>query len=156
MNDSHVQRNTPRLLTHPATEDREDNLADLKGKGPREVLGALPPARLDWALGVATLVCAVVMVVLTVIPHALSKSSDAGDKKASAGAEQKTDQDTTKPPPKDPAQTKNDDKKPATADARKDQGKPSKDLVDKLKENDVKKDKPKDPFATIDDLLDKK
>lgn len=160
MKDVNHQATTPLPNSRPLHTISEDRLADLKGKGPREVLNGVAPPRLGMALLQSTVGTLAVMAVLTVGPYLWSQVVSSEAKKATPTNQpvKQDSADATKPEQK-PTEAKPSDKKPATADNKKDQTQPAKDVLNKLKENDVKKDKPKDPFGTnsnLDDLLDKK
>jgi hypothetical protein len=135
-------------------------LEGLNGNGPREALTAYAPGRLGGAMFQATVVCLLAMGVLTLVPYLMSKSPDPATKVEAKAAEKKTEPAAPKVEPKS-ADTKTTDKtekdksdtKAASTEPKKDKDKPTKDVIDKLKENDVKKDKPKDP---LEDLLDKR
>lgn len=138
----------------------EDRIADLKGKSSRDILKALPRPNLSLAMLVSTIGTVALMALLTFVPFLWGRFAGTEVKKPVAATKpDKTDNpDSTKPEQKT-TETKPGDKKPVTADNKKDQAQPAKDVLNKLKENDVKKDKPKDPFGTnsnLDDLLDKK
>jgi len=155
VNETNHQQTVTRTPARPAPGAREELLDGLKGKGPREVLGAIAPTRLGWAMLQATVGCLLLMAVLTVGPYLLAKHPS-GDAKAAKPADKTDDASPAKiEPAPDPAASKKTTEKPETkpsaAESKKDQGKPPKDILDKLKENDVKKDKPKDPFGTSKD-----
>jgi hypothetical protein len=143
--------------------DANDFLQRMKGKGPRESLGNSAPSSLGWAFLQATVGCFVLMAALTVGPYYLWGKGSGADEKTAAKATEKTDKqesvkNETKTPETPKATEKTGDKSgTTTADSKKDKAVPSKDIVDKLKENETKTGTPKDPFGTnIDDLIDKK
>jgi hypothetical protein len=104
------------------------------------------------------------MAALTVGPYYLWGKGSGADEKATAKAPENTDkQEAAKNDQKTPETPKTGEKSgdksgtTTTADSKKDKAVPSKDIVDKLKENEKKTGTPKDPFGTnLDDLIDKK
>lgn len=149
MHDTNHQQTAPRTPVKATAAELGEFLESVKGKGPREVLGAIAQSRLGVALVQATVGTLVLMVVLTVGPYLL-KSNASDVKKAAVQEPEKKDVPEAAKTDTPPAKTtgSGEPKTTATADGKKDQAKPAKDVVDKLGENQVKKDKPKDPFGT--------
>jgi len=162
LNNHQAGNSTPHQVRDSAA-DANNFLQRMKGKGPRESLGATAPSRLGVAFIQATLGCIVLMAVLTVGPYLYSKNSSAEEKPSARAADTGDKVDAAKNDPKAPETPKTTDKPgdkaggTATADSKKDKGVASKDIVDKLKENETKGGTPKDPFGpNIDELIDKK
>jgi hypothetical protein len=156
---NHQAGNSTNNHVRGSAADANDFLQRMKGKGPRESLGETAPTALGWAFVQATIGCIVLMAVLTVGPYLYSKNSSPAEKPAARAPEQADKPDTAKNDTKLPETPKTGDKTggTATADNKKDKAVPSKDIVEKLKENETKGGTPKDPFGPgIDDLLDKK
>ncbi len=157
-NNNHQAGNSVPSHVRSSSTDANDFLKRMKGKGPRESLDETAPSRLGWAFVQATLGCVILMAALTVGPYLYSQVSASDGKKAVKAPESSDKPDAAKADPKTPETPKTGDKSgTTTADNKKDKGVPSKDIVDKLKENETKPGTPKDPFGTgLDDLLDKK
>jgi hypothetical protein len=123
-------------------------IRQFKGKSPQEVLGAVAQSGLAQAVGAATIGCAALVAVFTVLPYAWGKAVPAESKPARKATAAKTVPSAAAEQP--PAAVR----QPATQ-ASAAGGGASQELLDKLGEGDAKTSDPRsNPLEeSADDLL---
>ena len=127
-------------------------IRQFKGKSPHEVLGAVAQSGLTRAVGAATVGCAALVAVFTVLPYAWGKvaPAEAKTERKTAAAQTASDVATEQPPAaaRQPAGE-------ASGEAVRSEGVASQELLDKLGEGDAKTSDPRsNPLEeSADDLL---